>query len=222
MCGRYSVNIGRKRFEHVYGVQAPLEFVERFNLAPTELAPIIRRNSSSLESAMLHWGFKSPGKPVLGNARVETVANLSTFASSFGTRRLIAAAGGWFEWKRHADGSKEPHYLRGVDGEPLAFAGLWTPAPTGEQFTILTTAATPDLAHIHDRQPVILSKERWKIWLSDSPLEELEAMLRENDAPALEAYPVSARVSKVGNDDADIVRRVPKQQDLLSDWAGTP
>jgi putative SOS response-associated peptidase YedK len=217
MCGRYSANIGRTRFEHVYGVQPPLEFTERFNIAPTDLAPIIRQHGSSLEASMLQWGFKKPGKPALVNARVETVTHLWTFAESFRTRRLIAAADGWFEWKKHPDGSREPHHLRGIDGEPLALAGIWTPSPTGAQFAVLTTAATPSLAHIHDRQPVILSKERWKIWLSDAPLEELEAMLRENAAPPLEAYPVSPRVGKVGNDDADLVRRVPKQQNLFSD-----
>lgn len=208
MCGRYTIHISRKRFEAVYDAQAPLEFVERWNVAPTQLAPIIRARDGDLEAAMLRWGFQKPGKAVLINARGETVNQLPSFASSFRQRRCIVPASGWYEWKAISTGQKQPHHLCASDGEPLAFAGLWTPSPEGERFVIVTKPAREVISHIHNRQPVIVSRERWKVWLSDAPVAELEAMLGEDDGLGLETYRVSARVGNARNDDEELIRRL--------------
>ena len=209
MCGRYTLSIPRARFEHVYNVQAPLEFAERYNIAPTQTAPIIRGNTSS----MARWGFQQPGKALLINARGETASQLPTFAQSFRKRRCIVPATGWYEWQPGPNG-KQPHHLRRTDQEPLAFAGLWTPSSDGDQFAIITRGATQAIAHVHDRQPVILGRERWRYWLSDAPLEELEAMLAEGEED-LEAYPVGVRVSRVGNDDAGLLEPVQIERGLF-------
>ncbi len=207
MCGRYSLNIGRQRFEAVYHVQAPLEFAERWNVAPTQRAPIIRSTGTDLEAAMLQWGFQRPGQSLLINARGETVSQLPTFASSFRQRRCIVPAGGWFEWTG-TGAAKRAHHLRRADLEPLAFAGLWTGSPEGERFAIVTTSAGDAISHIHSRQPVILSQERWKVWLSDAPVSELEAMLEADEGVKLETYPVGARVGNVRNDDEGLIRKL--------------
>lgn len=207
MCGRYSLNIGRKRFEQVYNVQAPLEFMERFNVAPTQLAPIIRSTEDHLEAAMLRWGFQRPGKALLINARGETVSQLPTFADSFRQRRCIVPAGGWYEWTG-SGAAKRAHHLRSADLEPLAFAGLWTPSPEGERFAIVTTVAGDAINHIHNRQPVILTRERWKVWLSDAPVKELEAMLEADQSVKLEAFAVGARVGNIRNDDEGLIQRL--------------
>ena len=216
MCGRYTLSIPRARFEHVYAVQAPLEFAERYNIAPTQSAPIIREDTSS----MARWGFQQPGKALLINARGETASQLPTFAQSFRKRRCIVPATGWYEWKP-GTGGKQPYHLRRTDQEPLAFAGLWTPSSNGDQFAIITRGATHAIEHIHDRQPVILGRERWRVWLSDAPLEELEAMLREGD-DNLEAYPVGARVSRVNNDDASLLERVEVEHGLFGGLGSDP
>jgi SOS response associated peptidase (SRAP) len=90
MCGRYTINIGRARFEQVYAVQAPLGFTERFNVAPMQPAPIIRAGTDRLEAVMLPWGIRRAGsvQPLI-NARGETVAHPPTFASSFRSRRCL-------------------------------------------------------------------------------------------------------------------------------------
>lgn len=207
MCGRYSLNIGRQRFEAVYHVQAPLEFAERWNVAPTQRAPVIRSDGGDLEAAMLQWGFQRPGKALLINARGETASQLPTFASSFRQRRCIVPAGGWYEWTG-SGAAKRAHHLRSADLEPLALAGLWTPSPEGERFAIVTTSAGDAISHIHNRQPVILSRERWKVWLSDAPVAELEAMLEADEGVRLETFAVGARVGNVQNDDEGLLRKL--------------
>ena len=49
----------------------------------------------------------------------------------------------------------------------FCFAGLWRPMPEGQgaAFTLLTTEPGPDVAPIHDRQMVILSRDHWSAWL---------------------------------------------------------
>jgi putative SOS response-associated peptidase YedK len=208
MCGRYTINIGRKRFETIYQVQAPLEFEPRFNVAPTQAAPVVVQGQDTLEASMMRWGFQRPNQaqPLI-NARGETVRQLPTFASSFRSRRCLVPATGWYEWQT-LNGKKQPYYLSGSDQEPLAFAGIWTPSETGERFSIITTSANTETSHIHNRQPVIIAQDRWKVWLSDSPLSELEAMLEPVGLGGLNYYPVGTRVGSVKNDDEGLLKKL--------------
>jgi putative SOS response-associated peptidase YedK len=61
---------------------------------------------------------------------------------------------------------------------------------------------------------VILSRERWRVWLSDVPLTEIEAMLEEDRTP-IEAYPVGMRISSVKHDDASLLERVEVDHGLF-------
>jgi putative SOS response-associated peptidase YedK len=50
----------------------------------------------------------------------------------------------------------------------MAFAGLWEGyrSPDGavaRTFTIITTDASPDVAELHDRMPVILEPRDWRV-----------------------------------------------------------
>ena len=217
MCGRYSFNITRQRFEQVYEIQAPLEFAPRYNIAPTQQATIIRQTESDAQASMARWGYQQPGKSLLINARAETVGELPTFAQSFRQRRCIVPATGWYEWQASSTG-KHPHHLYRTDQEPLAFAGIWTPSSNGDQFAIITQAADAAIREIHDRQPVILNRERWRVWLADTPLAELEAELKailEETPVPLEAYPVGLRVSSVRHDDASLLERIEIDRGLF-------
>ncbi|HEY5301349.1 MAG TPA: SOS response-associated peptidase family protein [Acetobacteraceae bacterium] len=50
-------------------------------------------------------------------------------------------------------------------GDWFCFAGLLGRGKDGEAFTLLTTDAGPDVAPIHNRQPVVLDREAWAAWL---------------------------------------------------------
>ena len=55
---------------------------------------------------------------------------------------------------------------------------------------------------------MIIIRERWKVWLADSPLEELEAMLELEKAENLGFYPIGTRVGSVKNDDESLLQRI--------------
>ena len=63
---------------------------------------------------------------------------------------------------------------------------------------------------------MILGKQRWKIWLSDAPTAELEAMLEPTEAKALNQYPVSSCVGNYRNDDSSLTRPLANEENLFS------
>jgi putative SOS response-associated peptidase YedK len=197
MCGRFVFNMGRERFEAVYQAQAPLELRPRFNIAPTQQAAVIR-----LEAGQAAASITSHGKPVI-NARSETVLEKPLFRQAMQGRRCVVPATGWYEW-RAVEGAKYPYHLGLEGGEAFAMAGVWTKG----QFSVLTTRAAQGYGHIHDRMPVVLSRERWRVWLEDVPLEEIQAMCVPFDSRCLDAYLVGRGVGNVRNDGEDLLEKL--------------
>lgn len=161
----------------------------------------------------MFWGFRPQRvgdgpRPI--NARAEKVATSPYFRSAFAHRRCIVLADGWYEWRKTA-GGKQPHYITLAAGAPqdiLMMAGIWEPtADGGACGAIITEPASQGLAHIHDRQPLVLDAEcRWD-WL-DSELTERDAIrarTRRVDPDALIHYPVSTRVNRPFEDDAGLI-----------------
>ena len=46
------------------------------------------------------------------------------FKSAFTRRRCIVPADAFYEWKP-VEGGKKPYAVTRLDGQPMAFAGLW-------------------------------------------------------------------------------------------------
>ena len=205
MCGRYTLNLRGEAFADAYGVQPPLNFAPRFNIAPTQAAPILRPDSAGgLEATLLRWGFPAvQGRPLI-NARGETVDAKPSFRESFRTRRILVPATGYHEWKASGTGSKQPYHLRLESQAPFAFAGLWTTDDSLGRFAIITTSANEATRGIHDRQPVILEPQDWQAWLApDANPRDLTGLLHPH--AGLEAYPISTRVGSVKNDDPSLL-----------------
>jgi len=85
-------------------------------------------------------------------------------------RRCLIVADGFYEWQK-LDKVKKPFYFSLRSGHPFGFAGLyesWT-SPDQKQIqtcTIITTDSNELIMPIHDRMPVILSKESISIWIN--------------------------------------------------------
>lgn len=132
------------------------------------------------------------------NARSETVFEKASFAPSAKNRRCLVPVTGFYEW-HDQDGKKYPYFITMPKAKDFALAGIWNKwrdpnsgkiIPT---FCILTTAANPLIAKIHnlkERMPVILTPEEEKIWLDPlSPVKELQSLLRPYEGK-LDAWPV--------------------------------
>ena len=66
------------------------------------------------------------------------------------------------------------------------------------------SVASPVIAHIHLRMPVILAPEAYHAWLQGDPTQALSLLLPLPDAE-LQSFEVSPRVGNVRNDDASLL-----------------
>lgn len=233
MCGRFVLSTPGQalatQFQQ-FQVNAPLATTGRFNVAPTQEIPVLRRNheSGDAEWAELRWGLvPSWAKdPSIGarmiNARSETVASKPSFRAAFRKRRCIVPMTGFYEWKRSGN-VKQPYYFSDPSQPVLAVAGLWEHwhGPGGEfidSVSMLTTAANALMASIHHRMPVILDEEGCKLWLDKSVEREAElGHLFEMGEPGtegeqqlnnLKCHPVAQTVNNARNNEASNIEEV--------------
>ncbi|MEN3377654.1 MAG: hypothetical protein V7604_3009 [Hyphomicrobiales bacterium] len=192
------------------------DFPARHNIAPTQPVPIVRIFEGKREFALVRWGLipswvKDPrGFTLLFNARGESAAEKPAFRNAMKRRRCLFPADGFYEWKQDGK-AKRPYFVRLKAGGPMAFAGLWESwmGPNGEELetaAIVTTAASREIAHIHDRMPVIVPPQAFDFWLDPNVDAEMAAAVI---APApdglLESYSVSSAVNRTANDTPDLL-----------------
>jgi putative SOS response-associated peptidase YedK len=211
MCGRYTLAAnGQLEFRTRFGLSEQVEVRQRFNVCPGDDVLAVIGGAGQPEAAMLRWGLVPhwADDPKVGyrmiNARSETAAAKPAFADSLRQRRCLILADGFYEWQANPSGGrKQPWHITLPDREPFAFAGLWAswwPAESAEPLrscSILTRAAEPEVSHLHDRQPVILTgPDAEAVWLDgDTPHELIDELLRAGAPRRLEARAVGLAVS---------------------------
>ncbi len=223
MCGRYTHRYTWPEIVALYRLVAdvlmPAGFGPRYNVAPTQEAPVLRLDKAGRrEIAMLRWGLiPSWAKdPAIGNrminARAEGIAEKPSFRAALRQRRCLVPASGFYEWQR-AGSRKQPYCIGRADGKPFSMAGLWEhwqdreAGAAIETFTIITTAANSLLAPIHDRMPAIIDPADEEAWLG-APAPPLE-LLRPHSSEDMAAYPVSTWVNSPAHDDPRCAEPLP-------------
>jgi putative SOS response-associated peptidase YedK len=216
MCGRYTI---RSIFPaaNLTGTAPVDDFLPRFNVAPTQDAPIVRLVNGAHGMDVLRWGLipSWASDPSMGNrfinARSEGVATSKVFAKAYEKRRCLVAADGFYEWRGDKP-PRQPFFIRFKEDRPFAFGGLWEYWKDRDSdtevrsFTILTTGPNDVVRPIHDRMPVIISPEHFGQWLDPTvPGESVTSLLRPYPAQDMEAYPVGLRVNSPKNDDASLI-----------------
>jgi len=176
-----------------------VEIRRRYNVAPgDEVLAVTTDRDGNPRGELLRWGLvptwakKADTELKMINARVETVAERPAYRRAFERYRCLIVADGFYEWQRQPAGHKQAFHITRTDGGLFAFAGLWSiwhddenEGRTLRTCTILTTAANPAIARLHDRMPVILAGGAESAWLEHSQpparLHELLAGLSPSD-----------------------------------------
>jgi putative SOS response-associated peptidase YedK len=228
MCGRFTLSTPASEWAALFHVD-PLDVEPRYNICPTNDIVVVRPalQRSAREAVLLRWGLipswtDAPDEfPLLINARSETIGSKPSFRDAFGERRCLAVADGFYEWKTES-GRKRPFWIHLPDGGPFGIAGVWDrwSGPGSERSletcALVTTAASEDLADVHDRMPVILDPEQVDLWLDPATgLDELETLMRPGKAGRLALREVSQRVNSVRNDDEECLLPAEEQSDLF-------
>jgi putative SOS response-associated peptidase YedK len=238
MCGRYASTRSAADLSALFEADDETDgaLVADFNVAPTDPVAIVRHTARTDHRvvSVARWGLVPPwskdasGAARMINARAESVATSRAYAQSFERRRCLVPADGWYEWlkppgaaarAKGGRGGKQPYFMTRRDGDPIAFAGVWSVWGTGDSrlltCSVITVAAVGELALVHDRMPLALPPERWAGWLGEAgggdPVDPagLLGVPPEDFLAGLELRPVGVAVGDVRNDGPDLIRAVP-------------
>jgi putative SOS response-associated peptidase YedK len=219
MCGRFVIAADGRALQEAFGLKETPDVAPRFNVAPTQLAPVITSEHPDVVS-MFRWGLVpswskdiSVGSKMI-NARAEGIEDKPSFRTALRRKRCLVPATGLYEW-RADPGGKTPMYIHLLDQPVFALAGLWEVWRDAEgrdlrTFTIITTAANAFMESLHTRMPVILHREDHARWLdtSDVPLPALLDLLRGYEPDRMRAYEVSRAVNRPAVDDKSLIEPI--------------
>lgn len=229
MCGRYTITVTIEELllRYFLDPNTPLALQPRYNIAPTQMVPAVLNDGERNRIGELKWGLVPSWakEPSIGskmiNARAETISEKPAFRGLITRKRCILPADGFYEWRKNGD-KKQPYRIVLQRVQIFSLAGLYETwvGPNGEKVstcTIITTEPNALMASIHDRMPVILRPDDESVWLDrrnqDNDL--LQSLLVPYDAKDMRAYPVSAAVGNVKNNQPDLIEEVGME-------AGTP
>ena len=211
MCGRYTLTRQEGVIEEMQ-VALSVELAPRFNIAPTQPAPVVLVRHGERQLEMMRWGLvphvPKPGEkrlPLMINARLESVMDKAVYRDAFARRRCLVPADGFFEWKRENKHAL-PIYFHPEPRRVFAFAGIWTWSGEAASFAILTGPPNALVAPIHDRMPIVLDRAAYDAWLD--PAVDAAAARKLIHVPEIagwRAESVSTRVNTATNDDAGCI-----------------
>jgi putative SOS response-associated peptidase YedK len=200
MCNRYSISKKQVRLESKLG-ELQIELDPRFNIAPTQEAPVARLRDGGLRLDSLVWGLEGFQGQLVMNARAETAHEKRLFREAWEQRHCLVPSDGFYEWRDTPEG-KQPYRFVRRDRELFWMAGLWTAG----RFTILTRDAAGCVQSMHDRMPVILGPATLDWWIECArPPACAELVENAADTADLECYPVTRAMSNARHATPDCI-----------------
>ncbi len=225
MCGRARLSSDVSEIKLVFSIPphrpAP-NIAPSWNVAPTDPLPVVRYDTRAGERSLdvMRWGLVPFWAKDIKvgfaniNAKAEGIEGKPAFREAFQRRRCIVPVDNFYEWKKTATG-KQPYAIALADRGLMALAGLWETwrSPAGERirsFAIITTTPNELCAALHNRMPVVLKPTAWPAWLGEEPCDapQLKALFARYPSEEMVAWPVSARVGNVQNNDPSLIEPI--------------
>jgi putative SOS response-associated peptidase YedK len=232
MCGRYVVAYDPDTLVSGFSLTRIQPFPKRWNVAPQSLVPVVfetregERVGESMRWGLVpHWAKDESIGARLNNARVEGIADKPSFRQAVRRRRCLLPASGYYEWQPIAQPSgkpvKQPWYITPADDAFFAMAGLFEAwrAPGADEASpwlltccVVTTDASPKLAPIHDRMPVMIAREHWAAWLARSSQDPATLAPLMGGLPdrAIQTWPVSRAVNRSSSEGEGLIAALPQ------------
>jgi putative SOS response-associated peptidase YedK len=174
MCGCYELKAKARELNRHFPLLhlAQSEMPRGIEMHPTDPVLIITASSTGYLGHMARWGLvgsfldQPPRHPMI-NLHSENLANTPFYSKILKRNRCLIPATAFYESQSVANG-KQKIRISQTAGETLMFAGVFDHHPqAGTTCAILTTAADEPISLIHDRMPLILSREECKFWLEE-------------------------------------------------------
>jgi putative SOS response-associated peptidase YedK len=213
MCGRFYLAATAAETKRAFKLDNLPDPVRRYNIAPTQISPIVVVTGRVKRLQMARWGLVPPWSRDLSlatrmiNAPVEAIEETPAFRAPFHTQRCLIPASGYYEWQTKR-ASKRPYRIALRNSSLFALAGLWERwAPEigepVETFTIITTRANKLLKEVNERMPVIIAPAEYQRWLTGA--EQTVKRLLVPYTGAMTITPVSDRVNDIKQDDPGLI-----------------
>ena len=220
MCGRFAITLPPEAmvqmFDAVPGNDVPQG--ARYNICPTQTVAAVTSGEGVRLLRGLRWGFVPAwyktltDGPLLINARAESIAEKPAFRAAVRTRRCLIPADGFYEWSAGEAGARLPWFVTRADGAPMALAGIWQDWERDGQHlatcAIVTCEAGPDMAPIHHREPVLVERDDWPLWLGERG-HGAAPLMRARPAGALRAWRVGVAVNSNRAEGASLLAPLP-------------
>jgi putative SOS response-associated peptidase YedK len=128
MCGRFTLHFPVELLAEIFGLPDLPGLVPRYNIAPTQMAAVVRSSGITRRIDLIRWGLVptwakdiSIGGRMI-NARSESLSDKPAYRNAVRLRRCIVPASGFYEWKPEG-AHKVPYYIRLSDCAPMGLAG---------------------------------------------------------------------------------------------------
>ncbi len=214
MCGRFGL-IKLSELDHArFGVAEWPPSEARYNIAPGSDVLAVAEAGGRRAAGWLRWGLIRPNGPgIVVNVRAEGLFTNRLLEGAGETRRCLIPATVFYEWQpRSGTNTKQPFAVAARDGSTLALGAIYLSAQrseaTGGRSTcaVLTTSPNALMAPIHSRMPVIIGPDDIGAWMNrETSVADVKALMQSYPADAMRAWPISARVNRTSEDDADLI-----------------
>ena len=233
MCGRYVRKTGAQEIAHAFAaIDGGVWLSQNFNISPTSDVFVLRSYSDAVRLDVMSWGLvpvwaKDVSRAAsLINARSESVAEKPSFRNLISRHRCVMPMNAYYEWKPMKVAGKAmkqpfafiPGKDSGYDHEShFAVASLWSTwrDSQGKELTTcvaLTTEANQRVSQVHNRMPVLLTKDGVNQWLSEEVVAPLHLAHGIPD-DAVEYFPVSTDVNNARNHGLQLLNPVTLEEE---------
>ncbi len=200
MCGRIAYYSDSIELESFLETKININFIPSYNICPTDDVLILREDK---KPEIAKWGltpaWMKDKSGLLINAKSETIKEKPSFRESYKKRRCVVLANGYFEWKREKGTLPRPYYIKSSTDSISPFAAIYEEGDGKVKICIITKQANEQTSIIHDRMPVILTKENISTWLEAGSEDDLIDSLLKRAHENLEIIPVGKAVGDVRN-----------------------
>ena len=237
MCGRYVRKTGAQEIAQAFSAVAiSAELSLNFNISPTSDVYVLRGVDGQVRLDVMSWGLvpvwaKDVSRAAsLINARSESVAEKPSFRNLISRHRCVMPMNAYYEWKpmkKSGKAMKQPFAFfpgkdSGYDHEShFAVASLWSTwrGADGRELNTcvaLTTEANERVSQVHNRMPVLLTKEGITQWLSEDVVAPLHLAQGIPDE-AVSYYPVSTEVNNARNHGSQLLEAMALDAEPVAD-----
>ena len=210
MCGRYALYSTDEEVAEHYDAELPDEVPANYNVAPTQTMSVMTQAGLM----MMRWGFipKWAKDEKIGykliNTRSESIFEKPLWKSVVRKNRCLIPANGFYEWKKTENG-KIPYFIHLKNDQLFSFAGIWETwihkGHVWNTYSIITTEPNKDMKDIHDRMPVILTKDEESAWLNADDDSLISMLLTPLKDGLLKMHEVSKAVNTIKVNDATLI-----------------